>query len=251
MILLAGLGNPGEKYEKNRHNVGFMAVEKIAERHGFAPWRSRFQGETAEGRLGTQKCLLLKPSTYMNESGRAVSEAMRFYKLELEDLVVLHDELDLKPGKLKVKTGGGHAGNNGLRSIIQHIGADFRRVRIGIGHPGQKHLVANYVLHDFSKEDENWVAPLLDAVADAAPRLAEGDDPRFMNDVALATGADQRGDKKKSAKQQAEQNDPQNSPSEQDKSKSNSKETNKNTAPKTALGDKLAEFLRAKKTDES
>lgn len=245
MILLAGLGNPGDEYKNNRHNVGFMAVDRIAERHGFGPWRSRFQGEVAEGRLGTEKCLLLKPMTYMNESGRAVGEALRFYKLELEDVVVLHDELDLRPGKIKVKTGGGHAGNNGLRSITAHIGADFRRVRIGIGHPGQKHLVSKYVLHDFPKEDYEWLDPLLDAIADAAPRLAEGDDARFMTDIALSIGTDERAETKKKEKPATKETSGESQPASKPQSKPEAEDK------KTALAEKLQKWLGSNKEDQS
>lgn len=184
MKLFVGLGNPGAKYAGHRHNVGFMAVEQIAERHGFGPWRRRFQGLASDGELNGEKVLLLKPETYMNESGRAVGEAARFLKIATSDIVVFHDELDLLPGKLKVKTGGGNAGHNGLRSITAHLDNEYMRVRFGIGHPGAKELVQAWVLHDFSREDQGWLEPLLDAVADAAPRLAMGDAPRFMTDVA-------------------------------------------------------------------
>ena len=185
MPLLVGLGNPGPKYAGQRHNVGFMAIDAIAGRHGFPPERARFQGLFAEGRLGEERCALLKPSTFMNESGRWVGEAMRFFKITPADVVVLHDELDLAPGKLRMKTGGGVAGHNGLRSIAQHIGPDFRRVRIGIGHPGDRERVLGYVLHDFAKAERAWLDPLLDAIADAAPLMAAGDDPGFASRVAL------------------------------------------------------------------
>jgi len=187
MKLFVGLGNPGDKYEGHRHNVGFMAVERIAERHGFGPWRRKFQGLAADGEIGGEKVLLLKPQTYMNESGRAVGEAVRFLKIGIEDVVAFHDELELAPGKLKVKAGGGNAGHNGLRSITQHVGNDFVRVRIGIGHPGAKELVHGYVLHDFAKADDAWLDPLVEAMADAAGRLAAGDQARFLSDVARAT----------------------------------------------------------------
>lgn len=199
MKLFVGLGNPGGGYAKHRHNVGFMAADRIAATHGFGPWRKRFQGDVAEGRLGREKCLLLKPATHMNESGRAAGEAMRFYKLSLADVTVFYDELDLAPGKLRVKTGGGAAGHNGIKSLVSHIGADFTRVRIGIGHPGDKDKVQAYVLHDFAKADKGWLEPLLDAIADAAPKLAEDDGAGFMNAVALKTQAendDQRKQKK-------------------------------------------------------
>lgn len=184
MKLFVGLGNPGAKYARHRHNVGFMAVERIAERHAFGPWRRRFQGQAADGELDGTKVLLLKPDTYMNESGRAVGEAARFLKLATSDIVVFHDELDLLPGKLKVKTGGGNAGHNGLRSITAHLDNEYERVRIGIGHPGAKELVQSWVLHDFARADADWLDPLLDAMADAAPRLASGDAARFLTDVA-------------------------------------------------------------------
>ena len=186
MILLVGLGNPGAKYERNRHNVGFMAADAIVRRHSFSPPRARFQGIVSEGMFGGEKAIVLKPTTYMNESGRAVGEAMRFYKLTPADVVVFYDELDLEPGKIRMKTGGGAAGHNGIRSIASHIGPDFRRVRIGIGHPGAKDRVLGYVLGDFSKADAAWVEPMLDAMADAAPLLAEGKDATFANKVHLA-----------------------------------------------------------------
>ncbi len=185
MKLIVGLGNPGRKYAGHRHNVGFMAVDEIARRHGFSPWRRGFSGEVAEGRLAGDKVLLLKPHTYMNESGRAVGEAVRFYRLDPADVIVIHDELDLAPGRIRLKTGGGHAGHNGLRSIIAHIGPDFHRLRIGIGHPGRKDLVSAYVLHDFAKAEKAWLEPLLAAIADNADLLAAGDFAGFANRVAL------------------------------------------------------------------
>lgn len=185
MQLWVGLGNPGPQYAMNRHNVGFMAADAIAEIHGFSPVQKKFQGWLQEGRIGTQKVLLLKPATFMNESGRAVGEAMRFYKLALADLTVFHDELDLAPFKVKVKQGGGHAGHNGLRSIDQHLGPDFRRVRLGIGHPGHKDRVHGYVLGNYAKAEMDPLAGMLGAVAAEADRLSAGDDVRFMNDVAL------------------------------------------------------------------
>jgi PTH1 family peptidyl-tRNA hydrolase len=184
MKLLVGLGNPGPEYAGNRHNVGFMAVDAIAERHRFGPWKKKFQGQAADGEISGERVLLLKPQTYMNESGRAVGEAARFLKIALGDIVVLYDEIDLEPGKLKAKTGGGNAGHNGLRSISQHLGNDYSRVRIGVGHPGDKALVANYVLSNFSKADQTWLQPLLAAIAAAAGRLALGDQARFLTDVA-------------------------------------------------------------------
>jgi len=183
--LWVGLGNPGAQYAMHRHNVGFMAADTIAEVHGFGPVQKKFQGWLQEGRIGTHKVLLLKPATFMNESGRAVGEAMRFYKLGLDALTVFHDELDLAPFKVKVKQGGGTAGHNGLRSIDQHLGADFRRVRLGIGHPGHKDRVTGYVLGNFAKAETDDLADMLGAVAAEAEWLAKGDGTRFMNDVAL------------------------------------------------------------------
>ena len=193
MKLIAGLGNPGAKHAGQRHNIGFMAVDRIAEDHAFPPWRAKFQGMLSEGRLGRERVALLKPTTYMNESGRAVREAMRFFKLEPGDLVVLHDELDLAPGRCKVKDGGGHAGHNGLRSIHAHVGPDYRRVRLGIGHPGHKDRVAGHVLHDFARADAAWLDDLLRGVSDGAPALAEGDAGRFMNAVSLRTSPPRSG----------------------------------------------------------
>jgi len=185
MLLLVGLGNPGPKYEKNRHNIGFMAVGEIVRRHSFGAWRARFQGLAAEGKIAGEKVLALKPTTFMNESGRAVGEAMRFYKLTPADVIVIYDELDLKPGKIRAKQGGGLAGHNGLRSIDAHIGNDFRRVRVGIGHPGDKHRVHGHVLSDFAKAEGPLVERVIDAIADAIPLLAGGDEGAFMSRVAL------------------------------------------------------------------
>src|SRR5712675_114484 len=187
MRLFVGLGNPGAKYAHNRHNIGFMVVDEIARRHGFAPWRRRFQGETAEGTLDRERVVLLRPSTFMNESGRAVQEAANFFKLAAGEIIVFQDELELPAGKVRVKVGGGIAGHNGLRSISSHIGNDYRRVRLGVGHPGIKELVHIHVLRDFAKSERQWLDPLLDAVAQAAPYLADGDDAGFMNKVTLLT----------------------------------------------------------------
>lgn len=187
MILLVGLGNPGDKYARNRHNIGFRAVDEIADALSFGPERAKHQGLLREGRIGTEKAIVLKPQTYMNESGRSVGAVAQFYKLTPDDIVVLHDELDLAPGKLRVKQGGGHAGHNGLRSIQSQIGAEYRRVRIGIGHPGDKAKVAGYVLHDFAKADENWIGPLLASMARHAEWLAKGEDQRFQSSVAQET----------------------------------------------------------------
>ncbi|MBV1865187.1 MAG: aminoacyl-tRNA hydrolase [Rhodobacteraceae bacterium] len=187
MKLFVGLGNPGSKYAQNRHNIGFMALDRIAQDHGFSPWRRKFQGQICEGRLGGEKLALLKPETFMNLSGQSVGEAMRFYKLDPQDVTVFHDELDLAPGKCRVKQGGGHAGHNGLRSMHQHISPEYQRVRLGIGHPGRKELVARYVLHDFATADTDWLDDLLRGISDGVNALAKGDTGRFMNAVALRT----------------------------------------------------------------
>ncbi len=187
MKLWVGLGNPGPKYAGHRHNIGFMAVDRIAADHGFGPWRRGFKGEIAEGRFGSEKVLLLKPGTFMNLSGEAVRAALDFHKLDPAEVVVFHDELDLAPGKCRWKPGGGHAGHNGLRSIHAHVGEGYGRVRLGIGHPGHKDLVSPYVLHDFAKADAEWLDDLLRGVSDGAPALAAGDPARFLNAVALRT----------------------------------------------------------------
>lgn len=189
MLLFVGLGNPGERYSANRHNIGFMAVDKLADRLSFAPWRRKFSGHITEGEIAGQRVMLLKPATYMNESGRAVGEACRFLKIDADDVIVFHDELDLLPGKIRCKSGGGNAGHNGLKSISAHIGNDYRRVRLGVGHPGAKDAVARYVLHDFAKADDAWLSPLLDAIAESSGALVKGDDARFLNDVATRIGA--------------------------------------------------------------
>lgn len=192
MLLLVGLGNPGRDYAGHRHNVGFMAVDAIASRHRFSPWTKKFKGELAEGFLetpkGRLKALVLKPQTYMNLSGESVQAAAHFYRVDPADIVVLYDELDLAAGKVRVKTGGGAAGHNGIRSIAGMLGPDFRRVRIGIAHPGERERVTGHVLGNFSKDDKTWLEPLLDAIADAAPLLALGEDANFMNKVVLQTG---------------------------------------------------------------
>ena len=187
MLLVVGLGNPGPEHAYHRHNIGFMAVDDVVHRHGFSPFRARFQGRLAEGRLAGDKALVLKPMTFMNRSGQAVGEAMRYFKLTPEQVVVVYDELDLAPGKCRVKRGGGSGGHNGIRSIDRHIGPDYWRVRLGIGHPGHKDRVHGYVLHDFAKSDEDWLDPLLEAVADAFPLMAEGEPERFMTRVAMLT----------------------------------------------------------------
>ena len=189
MLLMVGLGNPGSRHAGNRHNVGFMAVDAIAHRHGMGAWRRRFQGVAAEGSIGGERALLLLPGTYMNESGRAVADAAHFYKLGPGEIVVFHDEIDLAPAKVRVKTGGGIAGHNGLRSISAHVGNDYRRVRIGIGHPGLKDLVHAYVLHDFAQEERRWVEALCAIIAENAGLLAKGQDASFQNKVHLSMQA--------------------------------------------------------------
>ena len=187
MRLLVGLGNPGPGYAGHRHNIGAMAADAIHRRHGFGPWKIRFHGDAAEGTVDGVRLLLLKPTTYMNRSGEAVQAALQFYKLAPEDVIVVYDEIDLKPGQIRVKKGGGSAGHNGIRSVDAHIGPEFWRIRLGIGHPGAPELVHRYVLHDFAKEERAWLEKLLDAVAEAFPLMAKGDDGRFVNKVLVLT----------------------------------------------------------------
>jgi len=230
MKLFVGLGNPGAEHAFNRHNVGFMAVDAIATAQGFPAWRKRFQGVATEGRLGRAQVMLLKPGTYMNESGRSVDEAVRFYKLALDDVIVFHDELDLGPGKVRVKTGGGVAGHNGLRSLGAHVGNDYVRVRIGIGHPGAKELVTRHVLHDFAKADHAWLEPLLAAIADNAPYLADGAPDKFQSRVAHAMQTEE------DALEQGRAREPR---------KREAKPSSKPDAPpaETSLGSKLRRWL--------
>ena len=195
MLIIAGLGNPGALYARNRHNIGFMAIDAIAGGRRFGPFRARWQGLAAEGLIGETRVMLLKPQTYMNDSGRSVSDALRYMKLDLSALVVVHDELDLAPAKVRVKVGGGDAGHNGLRSITAHLGPDYKRVRIGIGHPGDKALVQPYVLSDFAKSEAGWVGAVVHAIAEAAPLLASGQDASFQNRIHLAMEAAGFGEK--------------------------------------------------------
>lgn len=187
MLIIAGQGNPGDKFSGNRHNIGFMALDEIARHHGFGPWKNKFGGQSAEGWIEGDgkrvKALLIKPSTYYNETGRSVGEAVRFYKLSGEDVIVFHDEIDLAPGRIRVKIGGGHSGNNGIKSLIAHLGNDFRRIRLGVGHPGDKSKVQPYVLSDFPKADQKWLEDLIDACARALHFLANGEDERFQTEV--------------------------------------------------------------------
>ena len=189
MIIIAGLGNPGSQYAGNRHNIGFMAVDAIADKNRFSPWSAKFKGLISEGNLAGEKVLLVKPQTYMNLSGESVGEAMRFYKVPVADLIVIYDELDLIPGKARIKTGGGSGGHNGIKSIDAHCGKDYRRLRLGIGHPGSKERVHGHVLGNFAKSDAEWLEPLLDAVGDNASLLVKGEDSQLMNKLALAGGA--------------------------------------------------------------
>ena len=211
MLLFAGLGNPGAKYANNRHNVGFMAADAIARRHDFSPWSKKFQGLIAEGTIGGEKTIIIKPQTFMNLSGQSVGEALRFYKLEPSDVTVFYDEIELPAGKVRVKTGGGAAGHNGIRSLDQHLGKEYRRVRIGVGHPGRD-MVHGHVLGDFAKADREWLDVLLDSIADNAGMVARGDESGFMNKITLAlrdklqpTGEDDRPPSKapKAARQQS------------------------------------------------
>lgn len=204
MKLFVGLGNPGSKYAKNRHNIGFMAMDMIALDHGFGPWKSKFQGQISEGRFGSSRSILLKPETYMNNSGQSVVAAMQYYKIDAQDVVVFHDELDLAPAKLKFKMGGGHAGHNGLRSIHAHIGADYGRVRMGIGHPGHKDRVSSYVLGDFAKADQEWLDDVLRGCAKGAPSLATGDTSKFLNAVGISVNPPRPSTGKLAKKPQAE-----------------------------------------------
>lgn len=200
MQLWVGLGNPGPKYAANRHNIGFMALDRIADDHRAAPWRAKFQAQLTEVRLGAEKVLLLKPETFMNLSGQSVGEAMRFYKLSPSDVTVFHDELDLAPGKVRLKQGGGHAGHNGLRSIHQHIGEAYARIRLGIGHPGHKDRVAAYVLSDFAKADQEWLDDLLRGIGRGAPELAAAEGSKFLNTIAQARPAPIKPARSKAAK---------------------------------------------------
>ncbi len=239
MKLFVGLGNPGEKYRRNRHNIGFMAIDRIAERHGFGPWRKKFSGLISEGSLNGERVTLLKPETYMNDSGQSVGEAVRFLKVSLPELYVFHDELDLAPGKIKVKSGGGNAGHNGLRSISAHLDNEYVRVRLGIGHPGSKDAVAPYVLHDFAKSEHAWLNGLLDALAEAAPYLAKGEDARFLSDVALKTRPDKATRSEESEREpQGKTMPPRSHPAGERASKRQS-----------ALAENLKKWLGARKSD--
>lgn len=198
MIIIVGLGNPGSKYSGNRHNIGFMAVDSLQRLPSFGPWSKKFKAEISEGELAGEKVLLMKPQTFMNLSGESAGEAMRFYKLGPQNIIAIYDELDLPPGKARIKIGGGHGGHNGVKSLDAHCGKDYRRLRLGIGHPGAKELVHNHVLGDFAKADSSWLETLLDAIAANAEMLVKGEDSQFMNKIALATG-DKSADKPEKA----------------------------------------------------
>ena len=202
MLLFAGLGNPGTKYANNRHNVGFMAADAIARRHSFSPWSKKFQGLVSEGTIDGEKVVLIKPQTFMNNSGQAVGQALRFYKLQTADLTVFYDEIDLAEGKVRIKTGGGAGGHNGIRSIDGHVGRDYRRVRIGVGHPGVREMVQHHVLGDFAKSDMEWLDPLLDSIGDNAALIVKADESGFMNKLTLAVHGNAAPEKAKPAPKQ-------------------------------------------------
>jgi PTH1 family peptidyl-tRNA hydrolase len=251
MKLFVGLGNPGGKYARNRHNVGFMAVERIAAAHGFGPWKKKFQGLAADGEIAGEKVILLAPQTYMNESGRAVGEAARFLKLDLADLLVFHDELDLAPAKIRCKLGGGNAGHNGLRSITAHLGNEYARVRIGIGHPGAKELVHHWVLNDFAKADAIWLDPLLDAIAGAAGRLARGETERFLTDVARATQGEDAAPSAKPRKKSATDTEPSTDGDPEMKSSAPRHPAGERQSKRqSALADNLKRWLAGRRRDE-
>lgn len=228
MILLVGLGNPGDKYARTRHNIGFMAVDEIADAQSFGPERSKHQGILREGTIGTEKVIALKPQTFMNESGRSVAAVMQFYKIHPDEVIVFHDELDLAPGKIRMKSGGGHAGHNGLRSIHAHIGEAYRRARLGIGHPGEKSKVSGYVLHDFAKADADWIGPLLASIGREATWLAKGDDQRFQTAVAQSLSSEKTGIK-------PAKKDPKSSSMDENREKSVAKPSKAESGPFAAL----------------
>jgi len=244
MKLLVGLGNPGTKYARNRHNVGFRVIDTLWDEYRGTPWRSRFHSDTSELRLGSDKCLLLKPQTYMNDSGRAVGAAMQFFKLNLEDVIVFYDEIDLNPGKLRIKTGGGAAGHNGLRSISAHVGNDYVRVRIGVGRPQQKHDVANYVLRDFAKADETWLEPLINSLVASGDKIISGDYAGVMNEAALVVKAAIGGNDDKRA---AANNNGAKSARKSEKPDATKPANKPDGASSGALADKLKNWLKDKK----
>jgi len=246
MKLFVGLGNPGAKYAMNRHNIGFMALERIARDHAFGPWKKKFHSLAADGDIDGEKILLLKPETFMNDSGRAVQDAARFLKIGLSDIIVFHDELDLAPAKIKLKTGGGNAGHNGLRSITAHLENDYKRVRLGIGHPGSKDAVVHYVLNDFAKSEAQWLDDLLGAVSKSAPRLAKGDDARFLTEVAklMQTAQELTEPSPRSAKTPSPPE-----PKTNKQPSSGHPAGERASKQKTALADNLKKWLAGRKTD--
>ena len=247
MHLIVGLGNPGAEHAHNRHNIGFMAADAIARAHGFAPFRSKFNGLVSDGTIGNERVLLLKPQTYMNRSGDSVGQAVKFYKLAPEDVTVIYDELDLVPGKVRVKTGGGNGGHNGLRSIDPVIGTGYQRVRLGIGHPGHKDLVTRHVLGDFAKADSDWLEELLDAIAENAGLLAEGDTGNFMNRVALATGAASEPEpakQKKTAKPKDPAPSAPSAPAQKPKGQSHIRQARAKPAPDMPKSGPMADMLK-------
>jgi len=239
MKLFVGLGNPGAEYERNRHNVGFMVLDHIASRENVPTWKRKFQGLMADIKLSGERVILLKPQTYMNESGRSVGEAARFLKIPTCDIIVFHDEIDLPPAKLKIKTGGGNAGHNGLKSISAHVGNDYVRVRIGVGHPGDRALVSNYVLNNFAKSDQVWLEPLLEEISNAAGRLATGDHARFLNNIARALAPEK---KTKPKKDRPPAGQPGKSASTSAKSAAINKKPD--SAPRTSLSESLQKWLK-------
>ena len=240
MKLIVGLGNPGAEYERNRHNVGFMALERIYDDFGTSPWKRKFQAQTSDAKLAGERALLIKPQTYMNESGRSVGEAARFLKVPPEDVIVIYDEIDLAPGKLKTKTGGGNAGHNGLRSISAHIGNDYVRVRIGVGHPGDKSKVASYVLKNFAKAEHVWLDPLIVEISRAAPRLMANDQSRFLTDVVTALAPP----KPQKQKPKPETNDGGEKTNQSPKAADNKQSEQPQAASGTALAENLKAWLK-------
>lgn len=251
MFVFCGLGNPGKDYALNRHNIGFLAAETLHRRHGFSPWKSKFQSELSEGRIGSEKVLLVKPQTYMNNSGQALSSIQQFYKLKPEQILIAYDELDLAPGKTRLKTGGGHGGHNGIRSAMQHIGVNFRRLRIGIGHPGHKDAVTAWVLGDFSKAEREWMGPLLEAISDHADLLIAKNDSEFSNKVHLATADLLPADKKKEPKSNTDPAPFSQAPSSQKPTVAATTQRKDKPASTTgtALGDGLMKLFGSKRGD--
>ncbi len=247
MKLLVGLGNPGAEYERNRHNVGFMVLDQLARDYNGSAWKRKFQGLVSDVTLGGVRALMLKPQTYMNESGRSVGEAARFLKIANEDIIVFYDEIDLVPGKLKVKTGGGNAGHNGLKSLSAHIGNDYVRVRIGVGHPGHPSRVAGYVLHDFSKAEFVWLSPLLEEISRATPRLMKNDQSRFLSDVANALAPPKQKKEKKPSAPRTQSEAQKATENEQGGEAAHASKGKAKAEGKTALAEKMQKWLKGRK----